>query len=168
MSELVRTPFQLPTAATITTGARMALQQADGSPLLGIEVDALLASLRGGVSFSVPVSFVPKPLANETLLYLVMTEGVEFAPDFAGSRGKVAIAPSEPMIFTLFKNPALNSDAQITGGTNIGTITIAANGDFTFATTDHAAVTLAVGEVIAAQAPAVEATGAFTLRGKRL
>jgi hypothetical protein len=118
---------------------------------------------------SIPVSFLPKPTANETLLFYTLVESITFPANFAGSSGDPGINATATTTFTVYANPTFTGDA-ITGGTIIGTIDYSPAGAYTFATIGGVAIALAAGESIGVRAqasPDATATGSFTLKAAR-
>lgn len=112
-----------------------------------------------GVPYSTPFGFTDAPIASEVLLIHVFPEDVNFADDFAGSRGTIGTNPAASFTLTVAKN-----------GANIGTIVVSTGGAVTFATTGGA-VSFAAGDRLTVTGPlspdAAIANCAFTFTGER-
>ena len=85
---------------------------------------------------------------NATVLQLIcFSRAVAMSGNFAGSSGHCGGNPTSTAIFTVYKN-----------GVQIGTVTIATGGGFTFATTGGAAQSFASGDTLSVLTPATDAT----------
>jgi hypothetical protein len=163
----------LPTAANITTAAGdTACFVSEGSDVIRCVAyqRANGQALAVSVASSRPVAgfFTSIPTADETLLLYTAIEAITFAANFAGSYGKIGINPTASFVLTVYKNPTFTG-LLITGGTNIGTITIGTGGAFTFATTGGISQSLAAGDLMGVKGPttpdATAACAAFNLLG---
>lgn len=109
--------------------------------------------------------WVAAPLTNETMMLHTVTDEIRLYADALGSVGDIGGLPVADMLFTIWRNPTFTGDL-ITGGEQIGTMTIDTAGAFTFETTDNQPIQLFPGETVGVKAPAtVEATavcGSFT------
>lgn len=93
-----------------------------------------------------------------------VARAISYAANFGGSYGFALTAPTASFVMTVRKNATLNNN-----GTQIGTITVATNGTYTFATTTGAVQSLAIGDTLHVFGPAVAdvtmADFGFTLAG---
>lgn len=113
----------------------------------------ILDGLRTGQSYYRVGSFLTTAAeAVETIFLHIVTEDVEIPANFAGSKGHAGILPAAPMVFTIWKNPTFNV-TEIVGGTQIGTMTVAVDGTFTFTTTGGVKQKLYLGDRIGIKAP---------------
>jgi hypothetical protein len=71
---------------------------------------------------------------------------VNYAANFSGSTGKALTAPSGDVVLSVRKN---GTDA----GSEIGTITVASDGSFTFATSGGSAVSFSIGDYLVVTTP---------------
>ncbi len=92
------------------------------------------------------------------------TRAVSFPANFTGSFGKARTNATASFVATIRKNSTTYAD-----GTAVGTVTVATNGTYAFATTAGAVITFAIGDNIDAWGPAVADTTianfGFTLAG---
>ena len=84
------------------------------------------------------------PAADEVLRTLCITRDMEFAADFSGWFGRVGTNPASSFEISV---------VDVSGPTEVGTITIGTGGTFTFATTGGTAVSLSAGDFLELQAP---------------
>ncbi len=133
------------------------------SDVIGLQ-DALDA-LRRTFYYRFGSFFTTAPTTDETMMLHTVTEDIALDPDMAGSVGTIGGLPVAEMVFTVWKNPTFTAEV-ITGGQQIGTMTIQVDGTYVFETTDGVTQRLYTGETIGVKAPAdVEATamgGAYT------
>jgi hypothetical protein len=83
-----------------------------------------------------PFFFTSGPLASELLAQFSIVENITIPANFNGSVAHIGVNPTNPYVITLQQN----------GSVTIGTITIAANGTVTWATTGGTVQTLASGD----------------------
>lgn len=93
--------------------------------------------------YDVPLSYAGTPGSSEIIGRLVIPRAVVFAANFSGSYGYVGTNPTASFAISVQDD-----------GTEIGTITIATGGTFTFATTSGTAKTVAAGSRLDFVAPA--------------
>lgn len=112
--------------------------------------------------------FTSVPTADETLGLHVAAEAFTLPANFAGAFGKIGINPTSSFVITVYQNPTFTG-LLITGGTNIGTITVSTGGVFTFATAGGTSKSILQGEMLGFKGPttpdATAACAAFTLEG---
>jgi hypothetical protein len=80
------------------------------------------------------------PTATEWLGGESITDAASFPANFTGAFGHINTNPTSSFVITLRKNATTSAT-----GTAIGTVTIATNGTFTFATTAGAVISVAAG-----------------------
>jgi hypothetical protein len=113
----------------------------------------------------VVVFYAAGPPTTSELIYLErVLHAISFAAAFTGSYGKAITAPTASFVISVRKNATTSST-----GTEIGTITVATDGSYTFATTGGATQSLAVGDTISFWGPSSADTTianfGFTLAG---
>lgn len=100
---------------------------------------------RGRLSMYDVLAYVTGVPGNaQVIARVVLPRAIILAPNFADSRANVGVNPTAPAICLVKKN-----------GVQVGTITIAVDGTAVFASTGGAAVTFAIGDVLAIEAPTV-------------
>lgn len=144
----------------VALSALLANEDNDTIPLHQHEIESIIGladildGLRTGQSYYRVGSFLVDAAAiNETIFTHIVTEDVEIPADFAGAKGHAGIYPAAPMVFTIWKNPTFDV-TEIVGGEQIGTMTVATDGTFTFATTGNVKKRLYLGDRIGIKAPA--------------
>lgn len=116
-------------------------------------------------AYRIPGYFTTAPATDETLHLHSLVNDVFFYPEFEGSQGAAGQAPLADYVCTIYRNPIMDA-SSITGGEIIGTLTFAASGAISWATTDGYPIQLYDGDVIGMKAPAADADirfGSFTL-----
>jgi len=121
-----------------------------------------------GVAYRFGFFFSSVPTADETLGLHVAAEALTLPANFSGSFGKIGINPTGSFVITVYQNPTFTG-LLITGGTNIGTITISTGGSYTFATACGTSKSILQGEMLGFKGPttpdATAACAAFTIEG---
>lgn len=98
-----------------------------------------------------------------------LTNGVAFLANFANSTGYCQTAPTSTAAYSIYKIPSGSSPGIV--GTQIGTISIATSGVFTFTSVSGLAYAFVTGDILSVWAPSVQdatlAGVSFTLAGVR-
>lgn len=133
------------------------------------DADAAAQRATLGINFyRVGLFFTSIPTADETLGLHVAAEAMTLPANFSGAFGKIGINPTSSFVITVYQNPTFTG-LLITGGTNIGTITISTGGAYTFATASGTSKAISQGDMIGFKGPttpdATAACAAFTLEG---
>lgn len=131
--------------ATVGNATGATIDVEDGATVLIVSTGTgvLLVGSAGGGVYDFGMVAAATPTASEVLAKVVVPRAITLAADLAGSYGHVDTPPAAGFVIDVQKN-----------ATSIGTITIATDGSFSFATTGAAAVMVAAGDVIRFQAPA--------------
>jgi hypothetical protein len=123
------------------------------------------ASTSPGSSFSTSCSTGPRPpIASEWLGGYSFPVAVTFPANFTGAFGHINTNPTSSFVISLRKNATTSAT-----GTAVGTVTVATNGTFTFASTSGAVKAFAIGDHLSAWGPGTADATAndlnFTLLG---
>lgn len=106
----------------------------------------------------IPLFFTTTPQASEILAIYMVVEAMTLAANFAGAATYVGTNPGSSFVLTVKKN-----------GSSVGTVTISTLGVFTLATSGGTAVSLAAGDRLTLEGPAVAdasvANVGLTLKG---
>jgi hypothetical protein len=104
------------------------------------------------------------PIASEWLGGYSFPVAVDFPANFTGAFGHIDTNPTSSFVASLRKNATTSAT-----GTAVGTVTIATNGTFTFASTSGAVKSFAIGDHLSAWGPGTADATAndlnFTLKG---
>jgi hypothetical protein len=110
--------------------------------------------------YDAPFSLTGLPAANTEYAWMTAVRSISFPANFAGAMGTVAANPTSTATFTIKKN-----------GTAIGTVVIATNGTYTFATTNGVAQSVVAKDRLTVTSPTVQdatlSGPAFTITGNR-
>ena len=123
------------TTVILTTGQRALVRQ---------DADNLTEIMRyygSTVPYDVGLSITDQPDDGVEVLKIVAVRAIDFADEFAGSRGHVGTNPTATAAFDVKKN-----------GSTVGSVSISTSGVFTFTTT-AAGVSLAAGDRLSVHAP---------------
>lgn len=125
------------------TGATIDIE--DGATVLIVSTGTgvLLVGSAGGGAYDFGMVAAATPTASQVLGKVVIPRAITLPADLAGSYGHVDTPPTAGFVIDVQRN-----------ATGIGTVTIAIDGSFAFATSGGAPVMVAAGDVIRFQAPA--------------
>jgi hypothetical protein len=122
----------------IKTSAGVTLHTVDA--IVAPDTTAVTGSEFADMEFEFPGGPPVAATAGTTLGWIGgrrVARAISYAANFGGSYGFALTAPTASFVMTVRKNATLNNN-----GTQIGTITVATNGTYTFATTTGAAQSL--------------------------
>lgn len=113
----------------------------------------------------IAVFYAAGPPGASELIYLErVTRAINYAASFAGSFGQALTSPTASFVISVRQGATSSST-----GTAIGTITVATNGTYSFATTGGATQSLAIGDTVSFWGPSSADTTianfGFTLAG---
>lgn len=124
--------------ASTGSGATVVLQPGTKALLQQIHEDVTSVLMSSGVSpYDIGFFMSGKPGDNAVVMKFAVTRAFTMEDDFAGSYGDVGVNPASSAAFTVRKNSS-----------TIGTITVATDGTFTFATAGSGVETFAPGDII--------------------
>ena len=103
----------------------------------------------GPTPYDIRLGFTATPTANQVIEAILIVRNVTFAADYAGSLGVIGTTPAASLVLSVKDD-----------GTEIGTITIATSGAFTFATTGGDPKSVAAGSLLTVVAPATPVASA--------
>lgn len=124
------------TTVAVNAGASVVIHQDHDDMVKIAEFDGLTTA-----PYDIGFSYPGVPSASIEVLKFVAVRAIDFADDFADSKGHVGTNPTATAAFDVKKN-----------GSTIGSISVSTSGVFTFSTTGGATA-LAVGDRITIQAP---------------
>lgn len=132
------TPYPCTVRASTGAGSTVVLQPGTKALLQQLHEDVTTVFMGSGdVPYDIGFFMSGKPGDNAVLMKLAVTRAFTMADDFAGSYGDVGTNPAASAVFTVRKNSS-----------PIGTITVATNGSFTFATAGTGVETFVPGDII--------------------
>jgi hypothetical protein len=121
----------------LKTSAGVTLDTVDNIAVWGADAETVADE-----EIAIPVNYRGTPTAQGEMLRFPAVHAFTFPVDFAGSRGSVRTSPAASYEIKAYKD-----------GVQIGTITIATTGVFTFATTGGATSSFSAGNVLTLVGP---------------